>query len=43
MAPSKERRNAAFKAMCTLEPILENLRKGFGAGGTLDYPWHPDD
>ena len=43
MPPGLERRNAAFKEMCVLEPILDHLREGFHAGGTLDYPWHPDD
>ena len=43
MLPGIARRDAAFKEMCILEPILDNLRKGFNAGGTLDYPWHPDD
>ena len=43
MLPGLERRDAAFEEMCILEPILDNLRKGFHAGGTLYYPWHPDD
>ena len=43
MLPGIARRDAAFKEMCILEPILDNLRKGFQARGTLDYPWHPDD
>jgi hypothetical protein len=43
MLPGIERRNAAFEEMCILEPILDHLREGFHAGGTLYYPWHPDD
>ena len=43
MLPGIARRDAAFKEMCVLEPILDNLRKGFNAGGTLFYRWHPDD
>ncbi len=35
--------DAAFLAMCDLETILDNLRQGFHAKGTLSYPWHPDD
>jgi DNA-binding MarR family transcriptional regulator len=37
------RENEAFLRMCELEPILRDLRRGFHAGGTLHYPWHPDD
>jgi hypothetical protein len=29
--------------MCILEPLLCKLREGFHDGGTLYYPWHPDD
>ena len=43
MLPGVERENAAFEAMGVLETLLENLRKGFRARGTLYYPWHPDD
>ena len=43
MRPGRERKNAAFEAMCTLETLLDTLREGFHARGTLDYPWHPDD
>ena len=38
-----DREDAAFLAMCDLETILDNLRQGFHAKGTLYYPWHPDD
>ena len=38
-----EREDAAFLAMSDLETILDNLRQGFHARGTLYYPWHPDD
>jgi DNA-binding MarR family transcriptional regulator len=37
------RENEAFLRMAYLEPILNDLRRGFRAGGTLYYPWHPDD
>jgi DNA-binding MarR family transcriptional regulator len=43
LRPGVERENQAFFAMATLEPILGNLKVGFRAGGTLYYPWHPDD
>ena len=43
MLPGRERRNAAFEEMCILEPLLCKLREGFHDGGTLYYPWHPDD
>jgi hypothetical protein len=29
--------------MSALEILLDALREGFRAGGTLYYPWHPDD
>jgi DNA-binding MarR family transcriptional regulator len=38
-----KRRDAALWLMCHLEELLERLREGFGAGGSLYYPWHPDD
>jgi DNA-binding MarR family transcriptional regulator len=41
--PDIHRQNEAFFAMCELEPLLDNLRRGFRARGTLYYPWHPDD
>jgi DNA-binding MarR family transcriptional regulator len=34
---------AAFEAVATVEHWLKRLRKGWRAGGTLYYPWHPDD
>ena len=43
MLPGTDREDAAFEAMWTLETILDNLREGFRARGTLYYPWHPDD
>jgi DNA-binding MarR family transcriptional regulator len=43
MAAGAEREDAAFLAMCNLETLLDNLRNGFRARGTLEYPWHPDD
>jgi hypothetical protein len=30
-------------AMADLETLLDRLREGFRARGTLYYPWHPDD
>jgi DNA-binding MarR family transcriptional regulator len=38
-----KRKSAALWIMCHLEDLLDRLRDGFGAGGTLYYPWHPDD
>jgi DNA-binding MarR family transcriptional regulator len=43
MTPGLEREDAAFLAMTDLETLLDNLREGFRARGTLYYPWHPDD
>jgi DNA-binding MarR family transcriptional regulator len=43
MAPGIPRENDAFVAMHDLENLLDNLRRGFHARGTLYYPWHPDD
>jgi DNA-binding MarR family transcriptional regulator len=43
LAPGPERQDAAFMAMAVLETMLDNLRSGFRGGGTLYYPWHPDD
>jgi DNA-binding MarR family transcriptional regulator len=43
LSPGPEREDAAFLQMCDLEALLNNLRKGFRAGGTLYYAWHPDD
>jgi DNA-binding MarR family transcriptional regulator len=43
MPPGIDREDAAFLAMSDLETILDNLRAGFHARGTLYYPWHPDD
>jgi DNA-binding MarR family transcriptional regulator len=43
MPPGPQRADAAFCAMGDLEHLLDRLRKGFRALGTLHYPWHPDD
>jgi DNA-binding MarR family transcriptional regulator len=43
MPPGPDREDAAFMAMCDLEGHLENIRFGFRARGSLEYPWHPDD
>jgi DNA-binding MarR family transcriptional regulator len=43
MPPDLNRENEAFARMCQLEWILDTLRDGFRARGTLYYPWHPDD
>ena len=43
LAPGRERADTAFWLMCDLEYLLDTLRRGFDAGGTLYYPWHPDD
>ena len=37
------RENEAFFRMAALEALLNDLRYGFRAGGTLRYRWHPDD
>ena len=34
---------AAFEAVEAVEYWLKRLRKAWKAGGTLYYPWHPDD
>jgi DNA-binding MarR family transcriptional regulator len=38
-----QRTNLAFVRMHALESLLDDLRAGFHAGGTLYCPWHPDD
>ncbi len=43
MPPGQDREDAAFLAMADLETLLDRLREGFRARGTLYYPWHPDD
>jgi DNA-binding MarR family transcriptional regulator len=43
MPAGPAREDAALFAMDTLESLLDRLREGFRAGGTLYYPWHPDD
>jgi DNA-binding MarR family transcriptional regulator len=43
MPPGEDRDDAAFRLMCSVEEVLDRLRKGFRAGGTHHYPWHPDD
>jgi DNA-binding MarR family transcriptional regulator len=43
MPAGRHRQEAAFLAMCDLEVVLDNLRRGLRGGGTLVYPWHPDD
>jgi DNA-binding MarR family transcriptional regulator len=32
-----------FWAMCHIEGYLDAVRRGFGDGAKLHYPWHPDD
>ena len=36
-------RDLAFGRMGEIEFLLDRLREGWKAGGTLFYPWHPDD
>ena len=36
-------KGAAFAAVEALEKRLDRLRTEWKAGGTLYYPWHPDD
>jgi DNA-binding MarR family transcriptional regulator len=43
MPPDVHRENEAFLRMGQLEFLLDTLRDGFDTGGTLYYPWHPDD
>jgi DNA-binding MarR family transcriptional regulator len=43
MPAGPARQEAAFYATEALESLLDRLRQGFRAGGTLHYPWHPDD
>jgi DNA-binding MarR family transcriptional regulator len=43
MAPGEDRDDEALWRMCGLEEMLDRLREGFRAGGTLYYRWHPDD
>jgi DNA-binding MarR family transcriptional regulator len=43
LPPGIPRENEAFLRMSTLETLLDAMREGFHAGGTLYYPWHPDD
>jgi DNA-binding MarR family transcriptional regulator len=43
MPKGEEREDAALWSMWQLEVLLDLLRKGFRARGTLYYPWHPDD
>jgi DNA-binding MarR family transcriptional regulator len=42
MPEGPERKDAALWLMWHLEALLDRLREGFCAGGSLDYPWHPD-
>jgi DNA-binding MarR family transcriptional regulator len=39
----RDRENEAFLRMELLEWLLDCVRKGFRAGGTLYYRWHPED
>jgi DNA-binding MarR family transcriptional regulator len=41
--PDINRENEAFFRMAALEAMLNNLRYGFRARGTLYYPWSPDE
>jgi DNA-binding MarR family transcriptional regulator len=43
MTKGPKRKDAALWIMCDLESLLDRLRTGFCAGGSLYYPWHPDD
>jgi DNA-binding MarR family transcriptional regulator len=43
MPPDPNREDEAFARMGELEFLLDTLRDGFNARGTLYYPWHPDD
>jgi DNA-binding MarR family transcriptional regulator len=43
MPAGPARQEAALYAMDTIESLLNRLREGFRAGGTLYYPWHPDE
>jgi DNA-binding MarR family transcriptional regulator len=43
MPRGQERESLALVRMDSLEEVLDRMRGGFGAGGTLYYPWHPDD
>jgi DNA-binding MarR family transcriptional regulator len=43
MAEGPKRKDAALWLMWQLEALLDRLREGFAAGGSLYYPWHPDD
>jgi DNA-binding MarR family transcriptional regulator len=38
-----ERDDAAIWVMESLEGMLDRWREGLCAGGSLYYPWHPDD
>jgi DNA-binding MarR family transcriptional regulator len=43
MPPDINRENEAFFRMAALDAMLNNLRYGFRARGTLHYRWWPDD
>jgi DNA-binding MarR family transcriptional regulator len=43
MPPDVNRENEALFRMAALEAMLNNLRRGFRAGGTLYYRWSPYD
>jgi DNA-binding MarR family transcriptional regulator len=36
-------RDERFRHMCAYEAYQDAIREGFGDGGRLTYPWHPDD
>jgi DNA-binding MarR family transcriptional regulator len=42
MPPDINRENEALFRMAALDAMLNNLRYGFRARGTLDYAWSPD-
>jgi DNA-binding MarR family transcriptional regulator len=43
MPKGDDREDEALWQMVHLEVLLDRLRRGFRARGTLYYPWHPDD
>jgi DNA-binding MarR family transcriptional regulator len=43
MPPDTNRENEAFFRMAVLDAMLNNLRYGFRARGTLYYRWSPDE
>jgi hypothetical protein len=43
MPPDIHRTNEALYRMAALDGMLNNLRYGFRAGGTLYYRWSPDE